>query len=146
MDNILEIREKIKNAGLKVTPQRMELLKVFYDGEKHPTAEQILEKLRKTFPNLSAGTVYHILDKFVEKGIILRICTEKNAVRFDAVTDKHHHIVSADDRVLMDYRNEELDRILEEYFAGTKIEGFKIKDFQLRIVGEPSDPGLKGKR
>jgi Fur family peroxide stress response transcriptional regulator len=64
------IKEKLKECGLKVTPQRIAILEAIYTLNNHPTADNIMAYIRKTHPNIAIGTVYKVLDVLVEKGLI----------------------------------------------------------------------------
>ena len=44
---ISEIRSKLIEKGLKVTPQRMAILEAIIVLNNHPTAENIIEYIRK---------------------------------------------------------------------------------------------------
>ncbi|MDD4755969.1 MAG: transcriptional repressor, partial [Prolixibacteraceae bacterium] len=85
MNKKLEIRDLIANKGLKVTPQRMRVLEAIYELNNHPTAENILEFIRKNDPNIGAGTVYNVLDTLVENNLIKKVKTEKDIMRYDGI-------------------------------------------------------------
>jgi len=53
-----KIRHKLSEKGLRVTPQRIAILETIYQLDNHPTADQIIEEVRKSHPNLAPGTVY----------------------------------------------------------------------------------------
>jgi Fur family peroxide stress response transcriptional regulator len=132
---INEISDKLKNKGLKVTPQRIAILEAIYKLEGHPTADNIIEYIRKTNPSIATGTVYKVLDVLVEHGLIAKVKTDKDIMRYDGFTGKHHHLYcSASDRI-EDYMDEELDGILGAYFEKKKIPDFKISDIKLEIKG-----------
>ncbi|MDI9646633.1 MAG: transcriptional repressor [Archaeoglobales archaeon] len=51
--------EALKNANLKLTPQRLKLIEVIAEmGEKHPKLSEILEKVKEDFPTTSFSTLY----------------------------------------------------------------------------------------
>jgi len=47
----------------------------------------------------------------------------------------HHHLYSSGYVLIKDYIDEELDKILKEYFKKKKISDFKIEDITLQIKG-----------
>ena len=49
---IEDLRNKLVDKGLKVTPQRMDILEAVYNLDTHPTAENIIEYIRKKHPNI----------------------------------------------------------------------------------------------
>ena len=84
----------LKRAGLKMTPQRMAIVRELDGDESHPTAQELYERLLPAFPTMSFATVYNTLDALAKNGLIrtLRV-PEGNAVRFDPNTTAHHHAV-----------------------------------------------------
>lgn len=124
-------------AGLRVTPQRLAIIGALYSLRIHPTAEQIAEFLKADHPSLSFGTIYSTLEKFVEKGIAVKISTGTNVMRYDICDDaKHHHLYSAKDNKIGDYYDDELNVLLKNYFRDKEISGFKVADVRLEIIGE----------
>jgi len=56
------IREVLSEKGLKITPQRISILEAIYSLQNHPTADNIIEYIRKSHPNIATGTVYKVLE------------------------------------------------------------------------------------
>lgn len=86
------VLEALKRAGLKLTPQRIAIVKEIASDATHPTAQDLFERLRGTFPTMSFATVYNTLDALTTLGLVksLRLGA---AVRFDPNTTPHHHAV-----------------------------------------------------
>lgn len=133
--SINQIREKIREKGLKVTPQRVAIMEAIFKLNNHPTAENIADFIRQSQPNIALGTVYKVLDTFVENKIIKKVTTEADKMRYDGETGHHHHLYCVDSDLIEDYHDEDLDRLLKEYFKNKNIKGFEIKDFVLQING-----------
>jgi Fur family transcriptional regulator, peroxide stress response regulator len=131
-----EIRNKIIERGLKVTPQRIAIFEAIVKLNNHPTAEHIIDYIRKNHPNIATATVYKVLDALAEKGLIKKVKTEKDVMRYDAFLEKHHHLYSSDSDRIEDYLDDELNDILEKHFAKRGIPGFKIEDIKLQIIGK----------
>ena len=129
----------LKDAGLKVTPQRIAVLEAIYRLEKHPTSEDISNYVRNNNPNIALGTVYNILDFYVKKGIVTRVKTDKGAMLYDAVSEKHHHLYCAESDRIEDYYDKELDNLLENFFREKRIRDFEIDDIKLQLVGRFKD-------
>jgi len=129
----------LADNNLKVTPQRTAVLEVILNLNNHPSAENIVEYLRLNYPHIPIGTVYKILDVFVEKGIVIKVKTDNDVMRYDAIKEKHHHLYCAETERIEDYYDENLDALLENYLKKKKIPNFKIKDIKLQIVGNFTD-------
>jgi Fur family peroxide stress response transcriptional regulator len=76
-----------------LTIQRRAILEALAGRADHPTADQILEDVRRRLPEVSRTTVYRVLDTLVELGLAIKICSPGAGVRFDPKTDRHHHLV-----------------------------------------------------
>lgn len=133
---INEIRNKLVEKGLKITPQRIVILEAIIKLNNHPTAENIIDYIRKNHPNIATATVYKVLDALVDKGLIKKVKTEKDVMRYDAFLENHHHLYSSDSGRIEDYLDDELNEILEKHFEKKGIPGFKIEDIKLQIIGK----------
>src|ERR1700688_134810 len=86
----------LKRAGLKMTPQRIAIVRLFAEDESHPTAQDLYERLRPSFPSMSFATVYNTLDALARAGLagIVRLPGKRgDAARFDPNMGPHHHAV-----------------------------------------------------
>ena len=125
----------LKSSHLKVTPQRMAVLEAVHALQDHPTAEKIKDYVVKYHPNVAVGTIYKILETFVDKGLISKVKTENGVMRYDAVLEKHHHLYCEKTDHIEDFFDERLNVLLEEYFKKKKIPNFTVKDVKLQIIG-----------
>ena len=131
-----EIRNKIIERGLKVTPQRITIFEAIVKLNNHPTAENVIDYIRTNHPNIATATVYKVLDALVENGLIKKVKTDKDIMRYDAFLEKHHHLYSSDTDRIEDYMDDELNDILEKHFEKKGIPDFKIEDIKLQIIGK----------
>ncbi len=58
----------------------------------HPNADEVYCYLKKSYPNLSKGTVYRNLNVLVEEQHILKVTTTSGSDRFDYVQPQHYHM------------------------------------------------------
>ncbi len=137
MENYLDyIRNRLVSKGLKITPQRVLVFESLLRSKDHPTADEITTIIRNYNPNISRGTIYNILDTLVESELIVRVKTDRDKMRYDAVLEKHHHIYDLDSDKIVDFYDEELNGIIEDYLKKKKIPSFDIVDFKLQILGK----------
>ena len=134
--DIHKIRKTLTEKGLKVTPQRISILESIFTLNNHPTAEQIMEYIRKNNPNISTATVYKVLDAFVKNGLVRTVKTDRDIKRYDGMTETHHHIYFSDSDKIEDYVDDELNDLLKNYFERKKIPGINIQDIKLQIIGK----------
>jgi len=86
-----DAEEKMREAGLRVTPQRRAVWLAFGDGEDgHLAADEVFARARRGVPELSRATVYNTLAAFVEAGM-LQAVESRGAVLYDPNPDPDHH-------------------------------------------------------
>jgi Fur family peroxide stress response transcriptional regulator len=86
----------LRRSGLKLTPQRIAIVRLFAEDFTHPTAQDLFERLRPSFPSMSFATVYNTLDALARAGLagIVRLPGKRgDAARFDPNNTPHHHAV-----------------------------------------------------
>lgn len=126
---------ELKDNNLKVTPQRIAVLEALASLKDHPTADKIKEYVVKNHPNIAVGTIYKTLETFVEKGLVKKVKTDLDVMRYDAILDKHHHLYCENTERIEDFFDEKLNKMLEDYFKKKEIPNFKVKDIKLQIIG-----------
>jgi Fur family peroxide stress response transcriptional regulator len=133
--SIEEIRNKLSEKGLKVTPQRLAILDAIYQLGSHPTADNIIEYIRQSNPNIASGTVYKVLDTLIENKLVKKVTTDKGVMRYDGIMENHHHLYCSECDLIEDYVDAELDEVLEEFFKKKKFTGFKLENIVVQIRG-----------
>ena len=73
----------LKENSIKITLQRLEILRYLDDHRTHPTADQIYLNLKEKNPSLSKTTVYHSLKIFKEHDIIQTLTISGSEIRYD---------------------------------------------------------------
>lgn len=76
----------------RVTEQRQIILEAFKKGY-HPTAEELLKKLRVSNPDFSRATLYRNLALFCENGKLQKISAIGQTDRYAINTGCHYHVV-----------------------------------------------------
>lgn len=130
-----DIRNKLSEKRLKVTPQRILILEAVYRLNNHPTADNITAYIHQSNPNIATGTVYSVLDTLVENQLIKKVKTDGDVMRYDGILEPHHHLYCSKSDLIEDYVDRELDELLTEYFKSKKVAGFKIEEIVLQIRG-----------
>lgn len=126
---------QLREKGMKATPQRIAVLRAFESLKNHPSTDNIIEYIKDHYPHIAVGTVYKILDSMVEVGLVTRVKTEKDNMRYDHILSNHHHLYCAETDKIEDYYDEDLNKMLEDYFVSKSIDGFDIKEIRLQIKG-----------
>lgn len=93
INEIAKLEAACRERGMPLTVQRRAVFEELVERRDHPTAEQVYDAVRERLPGLSRTTVYRVLDTLVELGAARRVLHAGAAVRYDPVTQRHHHLV-----------------------------------------------------
>lgn len=112
----MNIDKKIKHfetacreAGLKITHQRLEIFRELAASKDHPSVETIYKRLAKKLPTISLDTVYRTLNTLEKQGVVSRVDTTESQARFEAEMSPHHHIICNNCGTITDFKSSGLD-------------------------------------
>ncbi len=97
-----------RQAGVKLTHQRLEIFREVAASLEHPSAEAVLKALRPRLRTVSLDTVYRTLWLLHDLGLVSTLGPRHESVRFDANTEPHHHYVCLRCGLARDFESEEL--------------------------------------
>ena len=106
--------------NLKHSKQRDSIKKFLKSRKDHPTADTVYVNVRKSFPNISLGTVYRNLTLLADIGEIAKIRVGDGVDHFDAITTPHYHFVCNECGTVMDLETES-----EDILSDIRIQNFK---------------------
>ena len=135
-DKFQAYKGKLEGAKLKATHQRIVIYAALVEMNSHPSAEDIFEHLRITYPSLSLGTVYRTLDCFIQSGLLQRVSNREGKLLFDCNTELHHLKYDMKSRRIVDFVDPELNTLIEGYLNKKGFNGFTVADYQLQVFGE----------
>ncbi len=99
----------VRDAGVKVTHQRLEIFRELATTEQHPTAEAVFRAVQRRVPTVSLDTVYRTLWMLRDLGLVATLGTKGEGVRFDVNIDRHHHYVCMRCGLVRDFESRTLD-------------------------------------
>ena len=127
----LDLREKVeaklREHGVKATPQRIEIGMLLLAEPCHMSADQILSRLRAQGSKISKATVYNTLNLLSRRGILREVAVDPSRLFYDSVVGPHHHFYNTATGELIDIDDGELEvRGLPELPAGTEAQSVDI--------------------
>jgi Fur family peroxide stress response transcriptional regulator len=105
------LRAKCRDAGLKITPQRMAVYKVLIGSKQHPSAEMVCRKVRKVIPNISLDTVNRTLLTLADIGAASIVEGSGDVKRFDGKLETHQHFKCVKCKRIVDFHHKPFDNI-----------------------------------
>jgi Fur family peroxide stress response transcriptional regulator len=87
------MKQSLRQEGLRLTRQRLEIVREIAGTDEHPDVECIYRGVRTRVPTVSLDTVYRTLGTLAERGLISRVMATAGPARYDSNTRRHHHFV-----------------------------------------------------
>ena len=87
-----ELSIRLKQLGIRVTPQRLAIAEVVINSGDHPTVKEIYDRVKAFFPYVTLATVYSTLD-LLERAAIVRALPFQRQSRYDANLSPHANLV-----------------------------------------------------
>jgi Fur family peroxide stress response transcriptional regulator len=100
-----------REAGLRLTHQRLEIYRELAMADDHPSAEVLHQRLRRKIPTISLDTVYRTLATFESHGLISKVNTVESQARFEATGMRHHHLICRKCKEIMDFQWQLIDDV-----------------------------------
>lgn len=115
--SVNELLKTLKSKGMKTTPQRIEILRTLIElKDKHPSLNELYEKVKEKIPTLSFSTLYSTIRRLEELGFI-KLFDLLGETRIEVNTRPHINIIDLDKGAIRDLNNDELVRIIAEKVA-----------------------------
>lgn len=122
---------KLREKGLKLTPQRQLIVEILAKDPNHPSAHAILQKARERAPRMSFSTVYYTLNLFKKHKLIRELEFYDMENRYEGNLTNHINLICLKCRCIQDFR-EGLAIPAGEVEAET---GFRTEDMRIEYYG-----------
>jgi Fur family iron response transcriptional regulator len=129
MDDTALLREH----GINPSAQRVAVASYVLRTGEHPSADQVLTRVRRRFRHISRATVYNTLNLFVEVGLLWQLVLNEGRVVFDPRTEDHHHFIDDGTGEIQDVP---WDAIKVSNVA--RLKGLDVREYQVVMRGRKS--------
>ena len=134
---------RLKESNYRLTPQRVELIRLIAASEGHPSAAGLYSQIKVRFPTMSLATVYKTLDLLKELGEVLEIGLRDDSHYDGNKPYPHPHLICMKCKKIMDG---ELDVAVEKIVQEVENSfGFRVVKHQLDFYGLCPDCQKKSK-
>jgi len=127
-----ELIAVLKRHDFRMTPQRMELVRLIAVSEGHPNAAQLYAKIKVQFPTMSQATVYKTLALLKEIGQVMEIDLHGDSHYDGNRPDPHPHLICMKCSKITDA---ELDIDSASIHKLEKLSGYEILRPQISLFG-----------
>lgn len=113
-----DFAQALRDAGLRVTQQRMALLSVLMGAADHPNADELFLRAKAMDDSLSLATVYRTLSALEDAGLIRKLSFENEPSRFEITPlSDHDHLVDVETGAVIEVSNDDINRLRAEMVA-----------------------------
>jgi len=111
-----QLKDQIRKAGYRVTPQRAVILETIAHMEGHRSAQEVFESASARLPGLNLATVYRSLDTLHHAGLIDLFSVSPDSMRFSLhdEANKHAHLLCKHCGVVIEVTFEPFDRLITD--------------------------------
>ncbi|MBF5093210.1 transcriptional repressor [Azospirillum sp. INR13] len=129
------LEELCVKKGLKMTDQRRVISRVLSEATDHPDVEEVHRRASAIDPRISIATVYRTMRLFEEAHVIDRLDFGDGRARYEeARTDHHHHLIDVDSGEVIEFTNDEMERLKESIAREL---GYDLIGHRLELYGVP---------
>jgi Fur family iron response transcriptional regulator len=122
--------DKLRDAGLRPTKQRVKICEILFIREKtfHFTINDLAKRISEDFnEKISLATVYNTVHALQKKGYLKEISINSDKSYFDTNTKAHHHFYDEDTHELIDCDQSNIDSInIKNNITGKKINSVEV--------------------
>lgn len=119
--------EKYRHLNIKLTPQRLAILKYMEGNKSHPSAEDIYKSVLKQFPTMSFATVYNTLEALKNIGNVQELKIDSSKKRYDPDISRHHHLICIKCKNIVDIHKNFDISLSNEIIGGFEVLGNSIE-------------------
>ncbi|MGE4555943.1 MAG: Fur family transcriptional regulator [Desulfovibrionaceae bacterium] len=124
---------RLKEHGLRMTPQRAAILRALVMDPNHPSVETLHRRLVADYPNMSLATVYKTMNLLKELGEVRELEFSSRDNRFDGfIPQPHPHLICTRCGRIIDPDVPELKDLIENLVHAT---GFDVQSHRLDFYG-----------
>ncbi|NOR30409.1 Fur family transcriptional regulator [Sulfitobacter sp.] len=118
MENDSDYRQMLRDAGLRVTPQRASIITILSETDDHPNVEELYEKTRALDDTVSVATVYRTMSVLENAGLVRKLVMDDAPARYEMMphTD-HDHLVDVDSGDLIEIPGTEIAELMSRVAA-----------------------------
>jgi Fur family peroxide stress response transcriptional regulator len=132
-DRLNKMIHRLKEQGLRVTPQRLAVLKILAKSDGHPSVETIYERVKPDFPTTSLATIYKTVNLLKQLREVVELDFSEQSNRYDGNKPyPHPHLICTRCKRIVDPDVDAVTDISQELAEKT---GYRIMNHRLDFFG-----------
>ncbi|SFS42164.1 Fur family transcriptional regulator, ferric uptake regulator [Sulfitobacter marinus] len=118
LENDPDYRKMLRDAGLRVTPQRASIVTILSETDDHPNVEDLYEKVRALDDTVSVATVYRTMSVLENAGLVRKLVMDDAPARYEMMPHtEHDHLVDLESGDLVEIPGTEIAELMSRVAA-----------------------------
>lgn len=131
--NEIDLKKIIRSLNLKVTQQRILILKTLRQGRRHITAQELYEELLRIDKSIGFATVYRFLRSLAEHHFVTEVKMGHFPARYELNSQSHHdHLTCTRCGKICEFENKSIEshqlKVAQQF-------GFRLTHHVLELFG-----------
>ena len=133
-EGLRAMNERLSSMGMRPTPQRTLIARVFFSTQGHVDVDQLIRDVRKKDSGIGSATVYRTMRLLAQLGLASERHFGDGRAVYEPAARRHHHdhMICEQCSSIIEFENEEIERLQE---ATAEKSGFKITRHRLELYG-----------
>lgn len=122
----------LRSRGYRMTPQRLAILRILHDAERHLTPLEVYQMAEERVPGLTEATVYRALSFLTSQGLLLAAHVGNGQLVYEIAEHAHHHLVCRACGQTQEIDHSVLGALYEQFQSTT---GYQIDTVHVTFFG-----------
>jgi Fur family ferric uptake transcriptional regulator len=129
------LEQLCRDQGVRLSRKRLLLLDLLDRADGHLSAEEIWDLALARDRNVSMPTVYRLLSRLVDLGLLSRLELSGRLTRYEKVSDEHHdHLIDVKSKKVVKFRDPKIEHLARR--AAARL-GYRFVEYRLEVFAEP---------
>ena len=127
--------DQLREAGVRLTPQRAMVLDAVYHSDGHLSVDEVHARVQRQSSYVDLSTVYRTLMFLKQQGVIGELRLDGQPVRYEAIRSghEHHHAVCSVCGAMIEVDSDDLENLGKLMDAKY---GFAVNLVHLTLIGQ----------
>jgi Fur family ferric uptake transcriptional regulator len=134
MPRAIPISDRLKDAGERVTSQRLLIAAELGRSNHQVTADELYARLRRTQPHIGRATIFRTLERLADIGLARRLEQDGHVYAYVTCQPEHHHHLACTSCGRVEEVGESIVWPLIARLGSDR--GFRVDDARLDFYGQ----------
>lgn len=127
-----DLAKKLRAQGFRITPQRMAILNILRQQERHLSPLEVYQFASQIMPGLTEATVYRTLNWLSAQGLALPAYIGSGQLVYEIAGHNHHHLICRRCGHTQEISHSLLEDLYQQFQVST---GYEIDSIHVTFFG-----------